>query len=40
MIDRAVAQAERPEAQAAAVLRLQDMERKNVEVARRLLDAE
>ena len=40
MIDRAVAQAERPEAQAAAVQRLQDMERKNVEVARRLLDAE
>ena len=40
MIDRAVAQAERPEAQAAAVLRLQDMERRNVEVARRLLDAE
>ena len=38
MIDRAVAQAEHPEAQAAAVLRLQDMERKNVEVARRLLD--
>ena len=40
MIDRAVAQAERPEAQAAAVQRLQDMERKNVEVARRLLNAE
>lgn len=38
MIDRAVAQASHPEAQAAAVLRLQDMERKNVEVARRLLD--
>ena len=40
MIDRAVAQASHPEAQAAAVLRLQDMERRNVEVARRLLDAE
>ena len=40
MIDRCVAQAEHPEAQAAAVQRLQDMERKNVEVARRLLDAE
>ena len=38
MIDRCVAQAEHPEAQAAAVQRLQDMERKNVEVARRLLD--
>ena len=40
MIDRCVAQAEHPEAQAAAVQRLQDMERKNVEVARRLLNAE
>ena len=37
MIDRAAAQASHPEAQAAAVERLQGMERKNVETARRLL---
>ena len=37
MIDRAAAQASRPEVQAAAVERLQGMERKNVETARRLL---
>jgi len=37
MIDRAAAQCGKPEAQAAAVARLQDMEGKNVEVARRLL---
>ena len=36
-IDRAAAQASHPEAQAAAVERLQGMERKNVETARRLL---
>lgn len=38
MIDRAAAQASHHEAQAAAVERLQGMERKNVETARRLLD--
>ena len=38
MIDRAAAQASHPEAQAAAVERLQAMERKNVETARRLLE--
>ncbi|HJB13644.1 MAG TPA: polysaccharide pyruvyl transferase CsaB [Candidatus Oscillibacter excrementigallinarum] len=37
MIDQCMVQAEHPEAQAAAVRRLQDMEHKNVEVARRLL---
>ena len=37
MIDRAAAQASHPAAQAAAVERLQGMERKNVETARRLL---
>ena len=37
MIDRCMAQRDRPEAQAAAVARLQEMEQKNVEVARRLL---
>ena len=37
MIDCCVAQAGRPEAQAAAVERLQEMERKNVDVARVLL---
>ena len=37
MIDLAAAQASHPEAQAAAVKRLQGMERKNVETARRLL---
>lgn len=37
MIDQAAAQASHPEAQAAAVERLQGMERKNVETARRLL---
>ena len=37
MIDRAAAQASHPEAQAAAVERLQGMEWKNVETARRLL---
>ena len=37
MIDRCVAQAGQPEAQAAAVERLQEMERKNVDVARELL---
>ena len=37
MIDCCVAQAGRPEAQAAAVERLQEMERKNVDVARELL---
>lgn len=37
MIDRAAAQAAHPEAQAAAVERLQQMERQNVAVARRLL---
>ena len=37
MIDRCVAQAAHPEAQAAAVRNLQAMEQKNVEVARRLL---
>ena len=37
MINRAAAQASHPEAQAAAVERLQGMERKNVETARRLL---
>ena len=37
VIDRAAAQASHPEAQAAAVERLQGMERKNVETARRLL---
>nr|WP_326185604.1 polysaccharide pyruvyl transferase CsaB [uncultured Oscillibacter sp.] len=39
MIDRAAAQAAHPEAQAAAVERLQQMEQRNVEVARRLLEA-
>lgn len=38
MIDQAVAQAAHPESQAAAVGRLQKMEQRNVEVARRLLD--
>ncbi len=38
MIDRACAQAARPDAQAAAVERLQGMEQRNVEVARRLLE--
>ncbi len=37
MIDRAAAQSAHPEAQAAAVERLQKMEQQNVEVARRLL---
>ena len=37
MIDRCMAQRDRPEAQAAAVARPQEMEQKNVEVARRLL---
>ena len=39
MIDQAVAQAAHPEAQAAAVARLQEMEQRNVAVAQRLLDA-
>ena len=38
MIDQCMVQAGHPEAQAAAVRRLQDMEHKNVEVARRLLE--
>ena len=38
MIDCCVAQAGRPEAQAAAVERLQEMEQKNVDVARKLLE--
>ena len=38
MIDRAAAQAARPEAQAAAVERLREMEHQNVETARRLLE--
>ncbi len=37
MVDRAAAQAARPETQAAAVARLQEMERGNVSTARRLL---
>ena len=37
MIDQAVAQTAHPDAQAAAVERLQAMEQRNVEVARRLL---
>ena len=37
MVDRAVAQAARPEAQAAAVARLREMEHGNVSAARRLL---
>ena len=37
MIDLAVSQRGNPEAQAAAVERLQEMEQKNTEVARRLL---
>ncbi|SFP95114.1 polysaccharide pyruvyl transferase CsaB [Oscillibacter sp. PC13] len=37
MIDHAVAQSTHPETQEAAVHRLQDMERRNVDVARRLL---
>lgn len=37
MVDRAAAQAARPEAQAAAVARLQEMEHGNVSTARRLL---
>ena len=37
MIDACAARAAHPEAQAAAVERLQAMEQKNVEVARRLL---
>ena len=39
MIDQAAAKAAHPEAQAAAVERLQEMEQRNVEAARRLLDA-
>ena len=38
MIDRAAAQAAHPEAQAAAVARLQEMEHGNVSTARRLLE--
>ena len=38
MVDQAVARTNRPEEQAAAVKRLQEMEQKNVAVARRLLD--
>ena len=38
MIDQCMVQAKHPEVQAAAVERLQDMEHKNVEVARRLLE--
>lgn len=38
MIDQCMVQAGHPETQAAAVRRLQDMEHKNVEVARRLLE--
>ena len=38
MIDRAVTQAEHPDTQEAAVQRLQEMEQKNVEVAKRLLN--
>lgn len=38
MIDSAVAQAAHPETQAAAVIRLQKMERKNAEVIRQLLE--
>ena len=37
MIDRAVERAERPEEQEAAVARLQEMEHRNVEVAKRLM---
>ncbi|WP_295580392.1 polysaccharide pyruvyl transferase CsaB [uncultured Oscillibacter sp.] len=37
MIDRCIEQSARPEAQAAAVKRLREMEQKNVDVARRLL---
>ena len=37
LIDQAVAQAAHPEAQESAVRRLQEMEQRNVEVARRLL---
>ncbi|WP_298030469.1 polysaccharide pyruvyl transferase CsaB [uncultured Dysosmobacter sp.] len=39
MIDRAVAKTAQPEAQAAAVQQLQELEQRNVEVARRLLGA-
>ena len=38
MIDQCVAQTAHPEAQAAAVKRLQKMEQRNVDVARRLLE--
>ena len=38
MIDQAVARSAHPETQEAAVKRLRDMEQKNVEVARRLLE--
>ena len=38
LIDQAAVQAGRPEAQAEAVRRLQDMERRNVDVARRLME--
>ncbi len=38
MVDRAVARAAHPEEQAQAVSRLRDLERKNVETARRLLE--
>ena len=38
LIDQAAVQAGRPEAQAEAVRRLQDMEHRNVDVARRLME--
>jgi hypothetical protein len=37
MVDQTVAQTKHPEAQAAAVKRLQDLEHGNIEVAQRLL---